>query len=361
LVCSRCGHDNPELNRFCGMCGTRLQEAAGKNGGAETQAEPAAASVRTATRSSSQSILGLESEMPSRRSEPARRGSPIAGRSFLGLSSGGSHPDTSYLLDDDESSGHAGLWVTLVLMIAAVGAGFHFRNELRPRAYQAYAAAYAAVEARLNPQPEAPAQAPAAVPQTGQRTDSPTISTESSKAAQSDDAAKPANAAADPQKADSEPSKPADASADSAAEKSAEPEKPTPALSAKSDRETEPKPAHKAAGRQSSVRQRTTEASPDDTRLLQLARRYIHGQGVARNCEQGLSYLRQAVKRPIPEAASQMGALYATGTCVPQDRLAAYRWFSTALRMDPDNSWLSRERDELYGQMSSSERRQAER
>jgi hypothetical protein len=56
-----------------------------------------------------------------------------------------------------------------------------------------------------------------------------------------------------------------------------------------------------------------------------------------------------------------MGALYATGTCVPLNRVTAYHWFSSALQMAPSNPWLARERDELYAQMSTAERRQADR
>ena len=55
-----------------------------------------------------------------------------------------------------------------------------------------------------------------------------------------------------------------------------------------------------------------------------------------------------------------MGALYATGTCVPLARLNAYRWFTSARQMAPGNPWLARERDQLYAQMSSAERRMAD-
>jgi hypothetical protein len=109
-------------------------------------------------------------------------------------------------------------------------------------------------------------------------------------------------------------------------------------------------------------RQRPAEAvAPEVNPLLQLAQRYIRGQGVRQDCVTGLAYLKEAMKRPDAAAASQMGALYATGTCVPLDRLAAYRYFSSALQMAPDNPWLGQERDKLYGQMSSAERRQADR
>jgi TPR repeat protein len=105
----------------------------------------------------------------------------------------------------------------------------------------------------------------------------------------------------------------------------------------------------------------TDEVAPEYDPLLQLAQKYIHGQGVRRDCATGMAYLRQAMKRPNFAAASQMGALYATGTCVPLDRVAAYRYFTAALQMAPSNPWLARERDELYGRMSSAERRQADR
>jgi len=67
-------------------------------------------------------------------------------------------------------------------------------------------------------------------------------------------------------------------------------------------------------------------------------------------------YLRQAVRQPSPRARSQMGALYATGTCVPQNRVEAYRWFTSALDLDPRNPWLARERDILYSEMTPTER-----
>jgi TPR repeat protein len=103
------------------------------------------------------------------------------------------------------------------------------------------------------------------------------------------------------------------------------------------------------------------EAAPEYDPVLQLAQKYIHGQGVRRDCATGMAYLRQAMKRPNFAAASQMGALYATGTCVPLDRVAAYRYFTAAMQMAPSNPWLGQERDKLYGQMSSAERRQADR
>jgi TPR repeat protein len=71
-----------------------------------------------------------------------------------------------------------------------------------------------------------------------------------------------------------------------------------------------------------------------------------------------LIYLR-AVQQHSAKARSQLGALYATGHCVPQDRVEAYRWFTSALALDPHNVWLDRQRNILLAQMTSQERQRA--
>ena len=99
-------------------------------------------------------------------------------------------------------------------------------------------------------------------------------------------------------------------------------------------------------------------ARPEDDSLLLLAQKYLHGRGVPENCEQGLIYLR-ALQQRSAKARSQLGALYATGHCVPQDRVEAYRWFTSALALDPHNVWLNRQRNILLAQMTSQERQRA--
>jgi TPR repeat protein len=154
---------------------------------------------------------------------------------------------------------------------------------------------------------------------------------------------------------------PEEKSAPAAEVKSSEGVKPVPEAA----EDTAPKkkteePARLA--RASRPKPRVAEAvPPKDDPLLKLAQKYIHGQGVRQDCTTGMAYLREAAKRSNPEAASQMGALYATGTCVALDRVAAYRWFTSAMQMTPDNPWLGQERDKLYGQMTIAERRQADR
>ena len=335
MVCKSCGFDNPKGNRYCGMCGVRLEAAS--EPAKEPAPTPPSARAAAASRSSS-SILGLE-DAPQPPSRPSRS---VSGPSFLGLNN---EPDpSSYLLDDeDEEGGHRGVWIMLGLLVALVAAGLYFRAELSARA----APLYAAVMERVNPHPPAPA-APAA-------TDSAAATTSTPPPAANDSA--PA-AAANPQ------TTPEDKSATAADTKAdAKPPEPaTPAPETTEDtapRKPAPEPARLA--RTSHPKPPAAEAvSPENDPLLKLAQKYIHGQGVPADCVTGMAYLRQAMKRPNYAAASQMGALYATGTCVPLNRVEAYRYFSSAMQMAPSNPYLGQERDKLYGQMTSAERRQAD-
>jgi hypothetical protein len=346
LLCSRCNHDNPEPNRYCGMCGFPLETPPAKPAEAASQdkeAQPARASTST-------SILGLNAEpLPPR---PAAPRPAITGPSFLGLGAEPTPDRANYLLEDDEPHRHFGLWIALVLLVAAVLAGLHFRAEVRPLAGQLYGA----VLARVNPQPPAPA-APAAPPVNPASPEPTAAAPQPSASAAANDA--PPDVGSQPVGAASPPSEPDDKGVSAAKEKSAEPAKPGPDTS---EEAAPSKNTGRAAKFAHASRQRPAEAAaPEDNPQLQLAQKYIRGQGVRQDCVTGLAYLREAMKRPNAAAASQMGALYATGTCVALDRLAAYRYFSSALQMSPSNAWLARERDELYGQMNSAERRQADR
>jgi hypothetical protein len=301
----------------------------------------------------SSSILGLDSEAV--RGQPFQREPSIAGPSFLGI---GAEPERqpnkySYLFEYDEPRSHRGLWITLVLLVAAALVGLQFRAALRARALPLYAA----VLARVNPQPPAP-PTPAAT----------LVPADSTAAAGGNDALPGTGVTPDvgPQSAVPPASQPKPE--DNAATAANLDEKSDTAERARSDDATD-NPAPTKAARQphkafyTSRRRPAPPAvvAPEDNRLLQLAQKYIHGQGVRPDCDRGIIYLREAMRQPSAAAASQMGALYATGTCVSLDRVAAYLWFSSALQMTPSNPWLARERDQLYAQMSSAERRQADR
>ena len=92
------------------------------------------------------------------------------------------------------------------------------------------------------------------------------------------------------------------------------------------------------------------------------AQNYLQGRGgVRQDCDQGLIYLKAATEKNEPAAAVQMGALYASGHCVQQDRVMAYRWFNSAHELDPANPWIQTNLDQLWAQMSQQERKQIAR
>jgi len=96
--------------------------------------------------------------------------------------------------------------------------------------------------------------------------------------------------------------------------------------------------------------------------MLLKAQQYLQGSGgVRQNCEQGLVYLRAAAQKNDPAAAVQMAALYSSGHCVQRDRVMAWRWFSSAHELEPENQLVKSNMDQLWAQMNDQERRQTTR
>jgi len=93
--------------------------------------------------------------------------------------------------------------------------------------------------------------------------------------------------------------------------------------------------------------------------LILQAEKYIQGHGVRKNCSTGMNLLRQAVSEGNPAADVKMGALYWSGTCVTQSKVAAYEWFSRAHSLEPNNRWVERSRNSLWASMSPSEKHRA--
>lgn len=276
---------------------------------------------------------------------PERTG--IQGPSFLGLSDE-PEDDTTYLLEEENSS-HSGLrkLVLLVILAAIVGLIFvQYRSSLHanPKPEPSHSspqgqnqpspaispqqqslapdsAVPAAVPAEANPQPAA--QDPATPAPSQQNDSTPQITPAKAETLLTDEAV-PADAG-----------DPAPSNARDTAGKHHEPTAVENALNA-------PVPA---------------EEKPSPTLIR--AQQFLHGTGVQQNCEQGLVYLRAAAQKNEPAAAVQMGALYASGHCVHQDRVMAYRWFNSAHELEPANQWIIKNMDLLWGQMTEQERRLA--
>jgi TPR repeat protein len=99
-------------------------------------------------------------------------------------------------------------------------------------------------------------------------------------------------------------------------------------------------------------------SAADSTRLV--AEKYLYGQGVRQDCNRALALLRPAADSNV-KARSLLGAMYATGHCVPRDLPRSYHWFALALREEPNNVWVSRNLQSVWNQMSDSEKQLATR
>ena len=102
----------------------------------------------------------------------------------------------------------------------------------------------------------------------------------------------------------------------------------------------------------------TTPAEPkfNDSQIEE-AQRYLTGQGGTRqDCGRAISLLRSSAREGNPRAQVKLGALYATGQCVTQDRAAAYEWLARAQETQPHNTYLQRTMSSLWANMTPEER-----
>jgi TPR repeat protein len=247
-----------------------------------------------------------------------------------------------YLLEEDGSSGGVIRKLVLVTLLAVIaGSAFvYWRSSLR-----------AALKPYI-PVKTQPAAAPAPSPESGANDAASSSSTQPASASTSDAAAAPE-------------STPAATAASAAADKQPGPAPPDAAKSTGPATETT-EPAAGARDKDKTATARPKQKAAEDTQPkpsaeLLKAQQLLQGRGVSQNCEQGLVYLRAAAQKNEPAAAVQMSSLYATGHCVQQDRVMAYRWLNSAHELAPSNASIQTSMDVLWGQMTSQERRQAGR
>jgi len=261
--------------------------------------------------------------------EVEQRRAPVAsvgGPSFLGLNE--PQPEGDYLLEEEGSSGRGiRTLVLLVILIAILGLIFvQYRSNL---------------SASPKP-PDQPKTSPASTPQSHGKNQQPgsekalsTIAGASTLQAAAAEVAKAANSTAADKNTDKD--------SDAVAEKPVKSKVPAKAAEDVTVR-SKPDPA--------------AETRNQPSAALVKAQQYLHGRGVRQNCEQGLMYLKAATRENDPQAAVQMAALYSSGFCVRQDRVQAYRWFSSAQEMNPQNRWITKNMSQLWAQMTPQERRQ---
>lgn len=375
LRCEPCGYMNESGYKFCGMCGTRLDRriadrrgtgisglAVNSSGGSIAVAPPRAVDDRGVTDRQRIADVPRRSDAPVSvfRNAVAGNGHPdvaeksgIVGPSFLGLSDE-PEDDTTYLMEDESSSG-GGLRKLVLLVILAVIAGLVFvqyRSSMHSKSKSPS-------PAQTSPSVPQGQNQPATAPPDLQNQAQPGTAGASQSSPQT---AAPTNP--DPASTDSTPGSqpPPDATSPPKSETLALPQmsatdvadkSSVPSAAADSGRDKQASDAaRKAFDAPVPVEQKP---SP----LLVRAQQFLHGQGVQQSCEQGMIYLRAAAQKNEPAAAVQMGALYASGRCVHQDRVMAYRWFNSAHELEPANQWIQRNMDLLWGQMTDQERRLA--
>jgi hypothetical protein len=399
--CGRCGNDNAETNRFCGMCGAALvakTQPAGQPGvpvtaSAGNTAVPRPPAVPVQPAAPPPAKL---SELPGPSDAPARpRPSPtsvshtapvITGPSFLGLNtpapgpredrvdsvtdftarkdSDGQDPlrrssrSVEYLLDDEEEPkrGWGKLLVVVIALALAVGFGYlHWKQggfdwltagDKKPSATtQTPESPQSATDSGAGTTATATPDAAASGPATPQPASGTTPAMgDSTAAGSSAQQATPAQTAA-PE--NTSPPQPSPATSNPPADSA------SPPADADSSTQSPPPPTPAPKLRE----RKPTPAKPVDP--VTEAERYIYGRGVRQDCDRGIRLLKPAADQSNPKAMISLGALYSTGTCAPRDLPTAYRWFALALHKQPDNQPLQDDLQKLWSQMTQPERQLA--
>jgi outer membrane biosynthesis protein TonB len=359
VICPKCGEDNADNFRFCGMCGAVLEKAT-----------PARAHTHKVERVRDDSIpvaLTIPANPPRPRSE--KRVEPISGPSVLGLGQptldslrekAFSGSDPSFEVEEPKTGGRK---LVLLLLLAALGAAgwWTYTN------YIAIGEAQKQEAAVSNPatnQHQPPAEQPA-TPQPATETKSapatpvnpaPSAETPPPATANQPSAETPAPAAENsPAKANANPESKPESPATVAPHTSEKAVK--SAAAAKADRRASTRNSRKAALEKAAL------PPADDTGEADLRKgeAYLYGQGVRENCDAAIRNLKAASAKLNPRARSTFGTMYATGHCVPRDLPTSYSWFALALRVDPNNQILEKDLMAVWNQMTPPERQLATR
>lgn len=341
LKCLSCGHLNEQGVKFCTMCGSRVDRRVRERRPAAEAEEPRATAMANAQlptpeapgRASTVALPQVasakpEATLPSPASEvPAHpktpptifrneptRASAISGPSFLGL---GDEPQNTseYLMEDESSSGGVLRKLVLIAILAAVG-GLVFVAWRSSSLANPKWFPLKKNQPTASPSPQGLGQGAAKAPDSSPAT-----------GAQND-------------------------------AKVASPKESEASAAATAVEGGEEKPSESASPTQKASHEPLADASSQrhPSAMLLRAQQYLQGRGVKQNCEQGLLYLRAATQKNEPAAAVQMGALYASGHCVQRDQVTAYRWFNSAHELDPANPWIQTNLDQLWAQMTPQER-----
>ncbi|MFZ3262662.1 MAG: zinc-ribbon domain-containing protein [Terriglobales bacterium] len=382
MICPNCGEDNSSNFKFCGMCGTSLEErrpigaprvvSASEAGRAPQSAAESrtvasgTAADHTVPPTTGPSFLGLNQPL----SDGQDRNDPILGaprdQPFFGS-------DTFF--EPDEPNVGARRIVILLVLLAALGAGgwwafSHYdkigavvstnsgsnseTSTTNPGGTETAANSSAPNANSSTKPPSAPAPTPSqsTAPVGTQSAQPPTTqppaaqSTTPSAAPVVDE--KSANEKSAEQKtADETATQPPPAAA-------------KPAESSHPSRTQNIVHAQRAETRKASPPPRVAPAADDKGNAeFKRGEAYLYGRGMPENCDQAIRNLKEASAKQNAKARSAFGTMYATGHCVPRDLPTSYSWFALALRADPNNQILEKDLVAVWNQMTPPERQMA--
>jgi len=379
MICPKCGEENSDGFRFCGMCGTLLEarrpvgspRVAGaaeaprtaQSGTTEPRTRAAANATPNATMGADQTVpptagpsfLGLN--QPSTR-EPDRYGptfDSLREKSFSGLD--------SFFEPEEPKTGGRRVVLLLVLLVALGVAGWW--------AFSSYSKMGAAVSsnsqtAATKPDSTTPDNSKSN-PKSPADTPSPSNAAAANASPASAGSAQPVASATTPP-AQSQNANPAPVVEEKAEPKSAEKAEPkappsTPAAT---------KPADKGRTHEQKIARADTPAAPrppvatpaSDNKgdaEFRKGEAYLYGRGAPENCGEAVKNLKAASAKQNAKARSTFGTMYATGHCVARDLPTSYSWFALALQADPNNKILEKDLVAVWNQMTPPERQMATR
>lgn len=395
MICPRCGENNPDNYKFCGMCGANLLNA---SQAAEKPAAKASTDTSQAARSQGMAFsrmeprggvkpgtLTIDEPRPSRPAEPPRTEGPvepIAGPSLLGLNQ--PTPETirettfrgmTNYYPEERHPAWGRILLTLIFIVGLVAVGWwRYKNygvpghgmpswlsamnktnppsDNRPPEYGAKSAGQSPNQNTDQNKNQTSDQNKAAASgetqaTTNQTPDAANTADQSNTGSEKSSDGKPA----DNKSADASSAKAADKNneTEDTASASAKPAKPAKPTSTSADEDNSaPAPKLKPAA-----------ASAEGDGLFRKGEAFLYGRGVPESCSQAIRYLKSASDKSSAKARSTFGTMYATGHCVPRDLPTSYRWFALALQADPNNSILEKDLGAIWNQMTPPERQLA--
>lgn len=414
MRCPRCGNENSDSHRFCGMCGGSLlpaqspiaaatERAAASGSSTPVSVMPSPATPPSAARSTPAPPNPLPARTATGVSDVDNAPTVISGPSFLGLNDPGprkaarlnndphgspSSGNLDYLLEDEEEPrrGTGAKFVLMLLALAlALGFGYlRWKNHGLPF-----------LSANANKPATVPSSDSTDANTTLPPASNPTSTSSSSpsSAPASGVAGAPGTPAAVQPASDStaNSSIPAAGSPPTNPPAGSVPTSAAPATTAPTSSGTAPDPADNSSATSAPThKDKSNDADKDadaadpnsppaastksnepapkphaailrvaPTDNVAEAQKYIYGRGVAQDCERGMRLLKPAANQANPKAMIEMGALYSAGLCTPHDLPTAYRWFARALRKEPDNQAVQTDLQKLWGEMTQPERQLA--